>query len=203
MGSCYCTFPMTKTICTCLSLQSVFLYQLQPHSQHQYNIIFNNSKQSLANFPAFAESLFDQWIIAAWPISNSRLFSHWGVKNINVKLVQAPQGWMVEGLSEALVHCTLSSLCSLCIANLVVSKCKVCTCIWTFRSVCMLVLYQAMPLMPHKDVILCLVVSRYIQWKLGMALSTIALTATSLLTKHRELLVTCARILPNILDTVS
>ena len=36
IGSCYCTFPMTKTICTCLSLQSVFLYQLQPHSQAKY-----------------------------------------------------------------------------------------------------------------------------------------------------------------------
>ena len=29
---------MTKTICTCLSLQSVFLYQLQLHSQHEYTI---------------------------------------------------------------------------------------------------------------------------------------------------------------------
>ena len=30
---------MTKTICTSLSLQSVFLYQLQPHSQHEYTIV--------------------------------------------------------------------------------------------------------------------------------------------------------------------
>ena len=30
---------MTKTICTCLSLQSVFLYQLQPHSQREYTIV--------------------------------------------------------------------------------------------------------------------------------------------------------------------
>ena len=29
---------MIKTICTCLSLQSVFLYQLQPHSQREYTI---------------------------------------------------------------------------------------------------------------------------------------------------------------------
>ena len=29
---------MTKTICTSLSLQSVFLYQLQPHSQCKYTI---------------------------------------------------------------------------------------------------------------------------------------------------------------------
>ena len=36
IGSCYCTFPMTKTICTCLSLQSVFLYQLQWHSYNYY-----------------------------------------------------------------------------------------------------------------------------------------------------------------------
>ena len=43
--------------------------------------------------------------------------------------------------------------------------------IWVF---CMLVLYQAIPLMSHKDVILCLVASRYIQRELGMALSTIA-----------------------------
>ena len=28
IGSCYCTFPMTKRICTCLPFQSVFLYQL-------------------------------------------------------------------------------------------------------------------------------------------------------------------------------
>ena len=30
--------PMTKTVCTCLSLQSVFLYQLQLHSQPGYTI---------------------------------------------------------------------------------------------------------------------------------------------------------------------
>ena len=30
---------MTKTICTSLSLQSVFLYQLQPHSQRKYTIV--------------------------------------------------------------------------------------------------------------------------------------------------------------------
>ena len=38
MSSCCCTFPMTKTICTCLSLHSVFLYQLQWHSQHEYSV---------------------------------------------------------------------------------------------------------------------------------------------------------------------
>ena len=40
--SCYCTFSMTKTICTSLSLQSVFLYQLQPHSQRKYTIVCNS-----------------------------------------------------------------------------------------------------------------------------------------------------------------
>ena len=30
---------MTKTICTSLSLQSVFLYQLQPHAQHEHTIV--------------------------------------------------------------------------------------------------------------------------------------------------------------------
>ena len=35
-GSRYCIFPMTKTICTSLSLQSVFLYQLQPHAQCEH-----------------------------------------------------------------------------------------------------------------------------------------------------------------------
>ena len=30
---------MTKTIYTSLSLQSVFLYQLQPHAQHKHTII--------------------------------------------------------------------------------------------------------------------------------------------------------------------
>ena len=30
---------MTKTICTSLSLQSVFLYQLQLHSQWEYTIV--------------------------------------------------------------------------------------------------------------------------------------------------------------------
>ena len=46
--------------------------------------------------------------------------------------------------------------------------------VYEHLGVCMLVLYQAIPLMPHKVVSLCLVANRYIQRELDMALSTIA-----------------------------
>ena len=38
------SYGLTKTICTYLSLHSVLLYQLQPHSQHEYTIVVNNSR---------------------------------------------------------------------------------------------------------------------------------------------------------------
>ena len=44
--------------------------------------------------------------------------------------------------------------------------------VYEHLGVCMLVLYQAIPLMPHKGIILCLVANRYIQRELGMELST-------------------------------
>ena len=40
---CYCTFPMTETICTCLSLQSVFLYQLSG-----FKVVSTNSNDAHA-----------------------------------------------------------------------------------------------------------------------------------------------------------
>ena len=63
----------------------------------------------------------------------------------------------------------------------------------------MLALYHTISLILHKGI----VASRYIQRELGTALSTIALIAISLLKKHGELLGTCARKLPNILDPIS
>ena len=39
---------MTKTICTSLSLQSVYLYQLQQHSQHEYTIADPTNKSPCA-----------------------------------------------------------------------------------------------------------------------------------------------------------
>ena len=39
---------MTKTICTNLSLQRVFLYQLQQHSQHEYTIALFLAPESYA-----------------------------------------------------------------------------------------------------------------------------------------------------------
>ena len=43
---------MTKIICTSLSLQSVFLYQLQPHSQRsqrEYTIVLNKKLATLSH----------------------------------------------------------------------------------------------------------------------------------------------------------
>ena len=73
IDSCYCTFPMTITICTCLSHQSVFLYQLQMHSQHEYTIscvftiIHSHDSLLLTQYRPFRVSYYSRldWMIVS------------------------------------------------------------------------------------------------------------------------------------------
>ena len=57
----------------------------------------------------------------------------------------------------------------------------------SFVCVGMLVLYQTIPLISHRGIILCLVVSRFVQGEIGsMVISTIAFKSDQFGDKHAE-----------------
>ena len=73
---CYCTFPMNKANCTCLSLQRVFLYQLQSKSEFQHSSYSHQQMffQIHQNPPLFSSLLFQKCF--CFTKSSLRLFDH-------------------------------------------------------------------------------------------------------------------------------
>ena len=58
--SCYCTFPMNKANCTCLSLQRLFLYQLQSKSEFQLSIVTSKCSFKSIRIPLFSHLSFSK-----------------------------------------------------------------------------------------------------------------------------------------------